>query len=178
MLERNRPYGAYAWRAVPALTSLVPAWIFALGAVAKFADPTKPLVFIQGSLKVPYPWSRWLILALAVVEIAVAAWLAFNLGRSVWPGIAGLVLIGFFSGLLLAVARMYPGTNPSCPCFGELQPPLGGRSIMGQMKLDALLCGLLFAHVAMVFWGRRGGRQKMSPRTTAELPATVPPITE
>jgi hypothetical protein len=131
------------------------ALVFAIGGVAKLSDPTDTIIFIKAGLGVGYAWSSWLVPSVALVELLVASWLAWDLGRSFRPAAVSLVLVGFFAGLVLAVALQYPRSALTCGCFGALQPPFGGGRLMTHLKLDSLLCGVLLLHVAAVSLTRR-----------------------
>jgi len=125
------------------------AIVFAFGGFAKLADPTLSLVFFKTGLGIPVFMARWIVVGISCAEIGLAAWLAYDLGRSCRSAWAALVLVGFFSGLLLAAHELNPASSISCGCFGQLQPPLGGRSLLSQLKLDALLAVLLLMQIRL-----------------------------
>ncbi len=150
---------SYAWTLARLVTALVLAFVFALAGVAKLLDPTETLVFMQLGLGVGVEYSRWVVNSVAFVEIALAIWLTCAFGRSIRPGLAALAVIGFFMGLLAQVVHRHPSANMNCGCFGALQPPFGGMSILGHFQLDGMLTGFLILHIAIVHFSLRRDRR-------------------
>lgn len=144
------PYGwnRMKWRrCVAAVTSLIPAFIFALSGIAKLRDPTQGQAFFQSGLQMQYSAAHLFIPIIAWAELAVAAWLAYRLGTSRRPGVAALLLVGLFAGLLLSATRLHPQSQLSCACYGELQSPVGGRTIISHLFFNGGLAGMLLIHV-------------------------------
>jgi hypothetical protein len=152
------------------------AFVFALAGFAKIDDPTSAIVFLKLGFDVPFDAAARLVLMIACVEMVLAGWLAFDLGRSLRPAVAGLALVGCFSGLLLAVAHANPRSTWTCGCFGALQPPWGGKTLMSHLKFDLVLAAAFLCQTAT--WrianrgekpNRRGGNSAAGCRVTAEL---------
>jgi hypothetical protein len=66
------------------------------------------------------PASRWLVRALALVELALAVWCAINPGRAATA--AAAALYGGFAGAAAVLAR----GHSACGCFGEDDAPASG----------------------------------------------------
>lgn len=150
------------WRqALAVVSGLIPAFVFALAGIAKLRDSTPAPLFMQGGLLMNYSSAHLFIPIIAWTELAVAAWLAYGLGTSRKPGVVALLLVGFFAGLLLSAARLHPRSQLSCGCFGELQFPVGGRSIISHFFLNCALAGMLLIHV----WASSSCRRPITLRT-------------
>jgi len=128
-------------------TGLAVAFVFLLAGIAKLDDPTLTIGFVSWGFGVPASVARWLVYALGAGEIAIAVLMAYKMNRQRWPAGVALGVVAFFVGLLLAVAIRFPTKPISCACFGSLQPPLGGRTILSQLKFDAILATLLTIHL-------------------------------
>lgn len=137
------------------LGGLVTAFVFALGGIAKWDDPTDAIVFAVKGLGLSTDLAQRLVLMTAAGELLLAAWLAYDLGRTPKPGVASLLVIGLFCGLLLAVAQAHPRSTWSCGCFGALQAPFGGRTLWSHFRFNLVLSLVVLAHLASVRLARR-----------------------
>lgn len=142
-------------RCLAVLSGMLLAFTFALSATAKFDDPTDAIVFGVRGVGLSSHAAHHLALSIAMAEAVLAAWLAFDFGRTLKPGVASVVLMGFVSGLLLAAARGNPRSIWGCACFGALQSPWSGMSLQSHFRFDLFLLIGGFVHAASVFMWQR-----------------------
>lgn len=131
-------------------TALAVGLALATAGVSKLLDPTDALVFMQTGFNIPVSSGVWIIRGLALCELALGLLLAYGNGRWVWPAHACLVLVGGFIGMLIAVHLRHPNVALHCGCFGALQAPIGGKSILSHLRLDAALVAILAAYIGLL----------------------------
>lgn len=127
--------------------ALVLAFVFALSGVAKLADPTNAVVFVSSGLGIHPGAGRWAVRCIAVAEVIAALYIAYQLNRSIWPGVLALSILLFFLGMLFSVARLHPQNSLRCGCFGSLQLPWGDKSIRAHLLFDASLAAVSLVQV-------------------------------
>lgn len=128
------------------LTGVVVAFVFLLAGLSKLDDPTLTIGFVSWGFDVPASIARWLVYLLGVGEIVLAGLMVRYMRSRRWPAGIAFCVVAFFVGLLISVAVRFPKPI-TCACFGSLQPPLGGATILSQLKFDAILAILLTIHL-------------------------------
>ncbi|MFQ5425306.1 MAG: MauE/DoxX family redox-associated membrane protein [Phycisphaerae bacterium] len=152
------------------ITATAVALTMALTGFGKLIDVAPALKFLKVGFDIPVMSGRWIIYGLAGLELFAGFALAYGNGRRLWPAVVCLALVGLFTGLLVAVRLRHPFVAIHCPCFGALQAPLGGKSILSHLQLNAALTFLLVAYAVLLGIYRRRQRKNMS-GSTADSPA-------
>ena len=114
--------------------------VFALAGVSKLRDINLARKSLIG-FGVPERWSRFFVICLAVIEIAIAAMLAFFPTQQ--SGVYGvLVLLAIFT--LAMAMQLLRGKRPTCACFGALaQSPISWKSVGRNILLMTLAISLI-----------------------------------
>lgn len=164
-------------RTLSVITGLFVSAVFILAGIAKLDDPTDAIAFVTKGLNLPVAAARLIVPMVAVAELFVAGWLAFDCGRSSLPGRISLGLVALLAGLLVSIAEMHPQSDWTCGCFGSLQAPWGGRSLRSQLDLNLVLALALLIHLASLRSTQRQGDKAgtaRSLRASHETPTILP----
>lgn len=133
------------------LLCLPVAFVLMLAGASKLLDPGPALVFFKSGFDIPVAVGVWFVYGLAAAELVLGAALVYGHYRWIWPTVACLLLVGSFVGLLIAVHLRFPHVAIQCGCFGSLQAPVAGKSLLSHLRLDAALAALLL--LQLLLWG-------------------------
>lgn len=117
------------------------AAIMALAGVAKLLDPRIAMEFLKTTYGIPAVWGERIVYSLGTLELMFAILLLLGIGRWRWPATITLLLVGFFIGIMVDVHLRNPFVGIDCGCFGKLQSPVGGESLLSHIRLNLALAG-------------------------------------
>ncbi len=129
------------------LSVMIVAIVMALAGAAKILDPGPAITFMKVAYKIHVVLSEPLVYSMGALELLVASALALGIGRWRWPAVMSLFLVGLFAGILIEVHLRHPNVSISCGCFGKLQAPVGGASLLSHFALNLALAGCLGLHI-------------------------------
>jgi hypothetical protein len=155
------------------LIALTVALAMTVAGLGKFLDPALGIKFLKSGYGVHAQIGTWIIYAIAIVELLLGLALAYGNGRWTWPAVTLLALTGGFMGLLVGVHLRHPHVAIDCGCFGALQAPLAGQSILSHLQFNAALIVLLLSYIGLLSLNRRRLRRVGSARP---FPSTFEPI--
>lgn len=126
------------------------AGVMSLAGAAKLLDPGPAILFMNIAYKMPVARSEFVVYSLGAIEILAAICLAAGIARWRWPIITTLILVALFIGALIDIHFRHPNVGISCGCFGKLQAPVGGNSLLSHLALNfaASACLIVLIFIA------------------------------
>lgn len=144
------------------LVVLPPAFLLALGGVAKLVDPlpAADMISIAAGWRLSNALPFGMILG--VSEFALALALCACVQTSKIPALIALMLYAAFAGVPYSVAQLNPKAA-TCGCFGSLSAKPIGRSLWLQIGIDCFSIGLLLLFLLTFDTRWRGASAPRSP---------------